>query len=216
MIISGYGIELIRLRNEDLELVREKRNSAEVKQYMEYRDEITPEMQEKWFAGVNNINNNYFVIRTGTEKIGLIYGSQINWTTKETGNGGIFIWDPKWYDNPVSLQATFVLIELTFLLGLERTFVKVLRTNQRAIKFNLDLGYELVAGQEHVQNQLYVLNKEKFFKQTERVRRALRLQTGDVFHITIDQPEVEAEAHLHQLLRKLNEVDKKRVILYSL
>lgn len=214
MIISGYGIDLLRLRHEDIELVREKRNSPEVKQFMEYRGEITPEMQEKWFAGINNVNNNYFVIRTGPEKIGLIYGSQIDWESRETGNGGIFIWDPKWYDNPVSLQATFVLIELTFLLGLERTFVKVLQSNRRAIKFNQDLGYEPVPGQDEVQNQLYVLSKEKFFRQTDRVRKALASQTGNVFHITIDQPEVEAESFLLARLNRLNDEDRKRVILH--
>ena len=213
MIISGYGIELIRLRKEDIELVRQKRNSPEVQQYMEYREEITSAMQANWYASVNNIHNNFFVLRAGGEKIGLIYGSQIDWNKRETGNGGIFIWDRRWHDGPVSLQATFVLIELTFLLGLERTFVKVLRSNARAIKFNTDLGYELADGQDAHENQLYVLNREKFFHKTDRVRKALAGQHGTVFRILFDQPADAAEEFLFEKLHALPPSDAKRVLL---
>ena len=180
---------------------------------MEYREEITPEMQVKWFESVDTISNNYFIIRVNGEKVGLIYGSQIDWNKKETGNGGIFIWDTKWHESPLPLQATFILIELTFLLGLERTFVKVLRDNSRAIRFNQDLGYRLADGQEDVINQTYVLSQSEYLRKTDRVRKALANQYSDVLTITFDQPEAEAELFLLQRLQQLNDVNSKRVIL---
>ena len=34
MIISKYGVKLIRLRQEDLEFVRQKRNSEEIRRFI--------------------------------------------------------------------------------------------------------------------------------------------------------------------------------------
>lgn len=210
MILSGYGIELIRLQHGDIELVRRERNSEDVRRHMEYREEITPEMQEKWFASVNNRFNNYFLIKTDERIIGLIYGAQIDWEKKETGNGGIFIWDKYYHESPVSLQASFVLIETSFLLGLERTFVKVLRTNPRAIRFNTDMGYVLLPGQEDVENQRYVLVKDEFFRRTEKVRGALRTQYGDTITFTIDRAGDETELFYKNLVESLPPAARNR------
>lgn len=54
MIISKYNIRYIRLQEEDIELVRKWRNHPSITKYMVYREEITPEMQKKWFASINN------------------------------------------------------------------------------------------------------------------------------------------------------------------
>lgn len=213
MKISGYGIELLRLRHEDIELVRQKRNSPSVKQYMEFRDEITPAMQETWFQSVNNRNNNYFVILAGGEKIGLVYGAHIDWEKKETGNGGIFIWEEKWLENPVSVIASFLLIEISFLIGLEKTYVRILRSNTRAIKFNEDLGYVLLPGQESVENQRYVLDRTIFFQRTEKFRKALRTQFGDVFHIALNPEADDAESFFLALHTQLDEASRKRIVI---
>jgi UDP-4-amino-4,6-dideoxy-N-acetyl-beta-L-altrosamine N-acetyltransferase len=82
--LEGYGIVLTRLTAHDLELVRVKRNSEEVRSYMQFRDEITPEMQVKWFSSIDNEHNNYFLIHHGDEKVGMISGAEIDWTTMET------------------------------------------------------------------------------------------------------------------------------------
>ena len=60
MIVRKYGITLRRLALEDIELVRQKRNSQEIRQVMHFKDEITPEMQLKWFESINNFENYYF------------------------------------------------------------------------------------------------------------------------------------------------------------
>ncbi|HTF04407.1 MAG TPA: GNAT family N-acetyltransferase [Bacteroidia bacterium] len=216
MKIYGYGIELVRVRHEDIELVRKKRNSLLVRQYMEFREEITPEMQEKWFLSINNRRNNYFIICMNGEKIGLVYGAEIDWEKKETGNGGIFIWDEKWLESSVSLMASFVLIEITFLLGLERTYVKILRTNERAIRFNHDLGYELLPGQENIQNQHYVLNGNIFFSRTEKVRKALVAQFGSTFEVVMDTPGDDSEQHMFSLYEALPAENRKRLIVRRL
>jgi len=68
MELSKYGVKLHRLREEDIELVRTWRNSPLIRQYMEFRDEITPEMQKEWFLSINNNENYYFIIEYQQKK----------------------------------------------------------------------------------------------------------------------------------------------------
>lgn len=173
MLISGYGIVLRRLTIDDIELVRQHRNSERIQQYMEYRKEITPEQQLKWFNGINNINNNYFIIEHHNKKVGLIYGADINWDTKTTGNGGIFIWDANYWETATPTASSFLLTDTSILLGLEKTYIKVLSTNQRAIEFNKSLGYKLLPNQAGILNQQYVLHIEDYKKVRSNLRKRL-------------------------------------------
>ncbi len=210
MIISGFGIKLIRLRHEHIEFVREKRNSEKINQYMEFRDEITTEMQEKWFQSINNKFNNYFIIEFQGEQIGMIYGSSVNWELKETANGGIFIWDGKWLETKAPLAASLMLTELSFLLDLKKTFIKVLKDNPRAIAFNKNLGYSLLPGQESKYNQQYVLTEESYFEKAGKFRQPYVLEYTDVFQVLIEYPEDESEANIIAIHNQMNPQQKKR------
>ena len=108
MIINGFGISLERLKEKDIELVREKRNSTLVSQFMEFRGHITPEMQKEWFNSINNINNLYYIITYNNKKVGLINGAKINWEIMETASGGIFIWEEELWQTHVPLMANLV------------------------------------------------------------------------------------------------------------
>ncbi len=185
MIISGYGIVLRRLTIEDIELVRQHRNSERIQQYMEYRQEITAEQQLTWFNSINNIHNNYFVIEHQGKKVGLIYGADINWETKTTGNGGIFIWDATYWETATPTASSFLLTDTSILLGLEKTYIKVLSTNQRAIEFNKSLGYQLLPNQDGILNQQYVLNIEDYKKVRSTLRQRL-FKPSDYATLTIN------------------------------
>jgi RimJ/RimL family protein N-acetyltransferase len=213
MIITGFGVTLIRLQHADIEMVRVHRNSPEISQFMEFRQEISKEQQEIWFQSINTKFNNYFIIDFRGIKIGLIYGAGINWETKETLNGGIFIWDQKWMETPVPLSASLLLTEISFLLGLERTYIKVLRDNLRAIAFNKNLGYTLLPDQETILNQSYVLTKENYYKKAERFRESFVKMHGDVFTMTIDHSEDESERNIAAVYYLQPEENKKRLKL---
>ncbi|MDF1672846.1 MAG: GNAT family N-acetyltransferase [Vicingaceae bacterium] len=156
MKIIGYGIELHRLTQKDIELVRKHRNSTTINQYMEFRDPISEEQQKQWFQSINNLNNNYYIIIHQNNKIGLIYGAEINWDKLETGNGGIFIWDTYYWDSMIPACASILLTDTSILLGLKRTYIKVLKDNIKAIAFNKMLGYKICENQNQ-NNQQYVL-----------------------------------------------------------
>ncbi|MCB0401876.1 MAG: GNAT family N-acetyltransferase [Flavobacteriales bacterium] len=191
MRIKGYGIALTRLTSDEIELVREHRNSETIKQFMEYREEISAEQQKLWFESINNLNNNYLIIHADGKKIGLIYGSNIDWDKKETGNGGIFIWDTAYWNTPASIAASFLLTDTSVLFGLERTYIKVLKTNKPAIAFNTSLGYRLLPGQENQENQQYVLHTQDYIR-CRNVLRSKIFKPADyaelIFEVNPDDP----------------------------
>jgi RimJ/RimL family protein N-acetyltransferase len=213
MILRGYGTELIRLRHEHIELVRRHRNSQRISQYMEYRETISPEMQETWFRSIDNHFNNYFLIRKNDEFIGLINGAQIDWEKKETRSGGIFIWDESFWQTPEPLKASLLLTDISFLLGLERTYIRVLRTNPRAIRFNLQLGYELLPGQDEVENQEYVLSRENYYRHTARLRELMRGKSSEPFLCIIDHPENDSEKFILEFYSGLPAENRQQLLL---
>ena len=179
MKLSKYGITLARLREEDTELVRQWRNSPQITQFMEYREYITPEMQQDWFKSIDNLDNFYFVIEYEGKKIGLINSSKIEWDTVSS-EGGIFLWDEQYYETFVPVWASLCLLETSyFILGAGKSVIKTLRDNERAKKLNIHLGYELMAGQEDVYNQVYVMTASSFRLHAPKLIKAAKLLAGD-------------------------------------
>jgi RimJ/RimL family protein N-acetyltransferase len=179
MKLTKYGITLRRLREGDVERVRQWRNSPQINQFMEYRGNITPEMQRDWFRSVDNFNNFYFIIEYGQKDIGLINSSNIEWETVSS-EGGIFLWDDQYYETFVPVWASLCLLETTyFVMGAGKSVIKTLKDNERAKKLNIHLGYELLEGQEDVYNQVYILTRESFTKHAHKLIKAASLLAGN-------------------------------------
>ena len=171
--ISKYGVILNRLTHDKIELVRTWRNHPKISQYMEYRDEITPEMQEKWFDKINNDNNLYYLIEVDGHEIGLINVRDIDFVKKE-GEPGIFIWDDNYLNSTISFQAVLALMDFCFEeLLLQKMVIHVLNDNKRAIKFNNAFGYKLSNGQENIYNQEYTLSLPDYIKNKKRIIKLL-------------------------------------------
>lgn len=162
MEISNYGVTLRRLTKDKIEMVRNWRNDPKIVQYMEYKEYITPEMQEKWFEKINNEENYYFIIVVNEKEIGLINIRDINYNKLE-GEAGIFIYHDEFYNSTISFQASFVLYDFCFeTLKMKRVLAHILKDNKRAIKFNKMIGYKIAIEQDDVYNQLYYLNKKDY------------------------------------------------------
>jgi len=194
MKFRKYGITLTRLREDDIELVRKWRNSPGIQQYMEYRELITEEMQKKWFESINNLQNFYFIIEYENKKIGLINTSNIDWENY-TSDGGIFIWEEKYYETFIPVWASLCLLETDFFLFQAReSFIKTLKDNNRAIVLNKHLGYQLMEGQEEVNNQQYSLTRENFEMKAKKIMKAASLMTGvqeQIHSLFFDQSDFE-------------------------
>ncbi len=182
MIISKYGVKLIRLRQEDLEFVRQKRNSEEIRRFMEFREEISPEMQQQWFDHINTFENFYYIIEYQGRKIGLLNDKNMDWKAG-TSESGLFLWDEEYINTIVPVLASLCLLELGFYyLGWKTSYIRVLRDNPKAIEYVSSLGYVISELQEDVLNQQYYLTAELFETKGKTIRKAANaFSEGELF-----------------------------------
>ncbi len=161
--IEDYGVLLKRLTADKIELVRQWRNSDEVRQFMEYREEITPEMQESWFARINNEHNYYFILVCQGKEIGVMNLKDIDYQHKEAEKGSL-IWEQSMRGKGLGYRANLLLMDFAFeALGLERLIIHILQDNSASIRLNKQLGFELSPDQEHLDNQKYSLTREDYY-----------------------------------------------------
>lgn len=225
MRLKKYGITLNRLKEEDIERVRQWRNSPRIRQYMEFREEISPEQQKEWFSSVNNFNNFYFIIEYQQKKIGLINTSKVNWEALSS-EGGIFLWDEGYYETFVPVWASLCVLETTlFVFNARKSFIKTLRDNERAKKLNIHLGYELMEGQEQVLNQQYLLTPDSFKNQAPKLIKAATLlaDTGTMeYSLFFDPQDIQSgladflDGKMNRdMIREVREIKEGRLYLFK-
>ncbi len=174
MTIEKYGVTLKRLTVDKIELVRNWRNDPKISQYMEFRDYITPEMQAKWFAKINNDQNYYFIIEYKGKEIGLTNVKDIDYGAK-TGEGGIFIYDDSFLNSDIPFRVIFALNDFCFdELHLEKMIAHIMSDNKRAIDFNRVLGYKKDESSPESGKMVYILTKEDYLKQRNRFAKLLK------------------------------------------
>jgi len=185
MLIRKYGITLRKIRLQDIELVREKRNLEEVKQFMEYREHITTAMQLSWFNSINNFENFYYIIEYQGSPIGLLNDKNMDWVAR-TSESGLFMWDSEFVNSFVPVLASLVLLDVGFYyLNWNYSYIRVLRNNKQAKEYVSCLGYTICDGQEDIENQKYYLTKELFETKGCKIQKAASVfkeqESGDGF-----------------------------------
>jgi RimJ/RimL family protein N-acetyltransferase len=177
---------LTSLKEDDIELVREKRNSEIIRNTMQYKEIITPEMQQKWFKSIDNALNEkkspsfYFIIHYKNEKIGLINGKNIDLNSKSS-EGGFFIWAPEYWGTLIPVMTSIITLDYTFLINdYSENYIKILKSNSNAIFYNKKLGYELSDKiSEDKESQYYILTKENYLQKEGLFRKSIGNITND-------------------------------------
>jgi len=143
MILEKYGISFKRITADDIEFIRQKRNSKSIREKMIFRKHISSIEQKEWFESIDNLNNLYYLLIYEDTKIGLANSKNIDWNLK-TCEGGLFIWDKKYINSAIPFVASLAIFDLSFdFLKWKKSYVKVLRNNKNAIGFNKSLGFEV-------------------------------------------------------------------------
>jgi RimJ/RimL family protein N-acetyltransferase len=172
--ISKYGVTLKRLTFNKIELVRNWRNDPKISQYMEFRDYITPEMQEKWFAKINNDCNYYFIVIYNADEIGLVNIKDVDFSNR-CAESGIFIYDDRYLNTDIGVRSALCNVDFAFdILNLDYLNGHVMANNKRAIRFNKAFGSKLAEGEENEEKQRYILTKEKYFECRKRLVSMLK------------------------------------------
>ncbi len=161
LVIGDYGVRLVRLTEDKIELVRHWRNNPKIARYMEFRDYITEEMRKAWFKKIDYEHNYYFIIMVGEKEIGLVDIKDIDYE-KGAGEIGIFLWDDSFFGKQISYRSLLTLHEFAFNnLHLKSLICHILNDNIRSRKSIMSLGFELNSNQESCVFQCYTLTAER-------------------------------------------------------
>lgn len=203
MKLYKYGIILERLKETDIELVRQWRNSDPVRLNMEYREIISPEQQLDWFKSIDNLQNNYLMIHYKGEKIGLLNDKNVDWEAR-TSESGLFLGRTEYYATFVPYLVSVAGIETTlYFLDWKKQYAHILKSNQGAIKYNMQLGYRLSEGQEATENQQYEMTRESFELSAKKVRKAVRILADTDLNMRLL---LEPEDYISGLAQKFEEL----------
>ena len=142
--LEGYGVTLRRLTHDKIEMLRQWRNDQKIQQHMFYREYITSEMQECWFANLDAHRNFYFIVEYDGKEIGLINVKNVDYE-KRNGESGVFIYDDAYLNSDVAYKAHLVMFDYIYeVLKLEYTYSHMLSDNSRALRFAQYLGSDIV------------------------------------------------------------------------
>jgi len=181
MIVSRYGVKLIKLEQQHIELLRTWRNAEKIARFMEFRDHITPDMQQRWFDGLNPESDFYFMIEYRGHLVGMIHASGIDWK-QGRGDAGLFIYEDRYLSTYTPVLASLCMVDLFFgIFTLERLYAKVMRNNPVAEAYNSNLGFKPMLLQEEHDFKMFELTRENYFAATENLRKKAIAVEGNHF-----------------------------------
>lgn len=187
MIISKYGIRLVRVKETHIETLRQWRNSDQISRFMEYKEYITPEMQQRWFLSLGAISDFYFMIEYNGKQVGMIHASHVNWR-EATGEAGLFIYEQNLQSTYIPVMASLAMVDVFFgLFRLERLYAKVMSGNKVAEKYNTNLGFKKMPGQEGQSFQRYELKREDYYQTTIKLRETANHIGGKDVSVLLEQ-----------------------------
>lgn len=137
--MKGFGVELKLLSEATLELVRGWRNDEQTSRFMQFREQITPEDQLKWFKSIEKAY--YFVIYAETVPVGLIDLKKIDEKNK-TAEAGLLIGNTNFVGTGIALGASVLLLDFAFeKLHLQVVTATINTLNSEAQQYNQLLGF---------------------------------------------------------------------------
>jgi len=134
-------INLKELTKDDLELVRQWRNSKEVAVYMYTENYISKDQQIKWFEKINWDNSKYWVIEYDGKKLGL---ASINFIdrTLQSCYWAFYLGDTSVRGAGIGAKVEYNVLRFVFdELALNKLRCEVFVTNDKVIKMHEKFGF---------------------------------------------------------------------------
>jgi UDP-4-amino-4,6-dideoxy-N-acetyl-beta-L-altrosamine N-acetyltransferase len=173
-----YDVKFVDLFPFDLEELRRWRNHPDIQRHMVFRDQITWEMQERWFYGFDRAREQYSMIVHRGQRIGLTQLRHIDQAAR-TAEGGIIIFRPEHQNGLIPYRAAIAGLDWDFLSrGLVAVHSTVLKSNERARRFVRSLGFELVDPDPRGEILRGTLTPERYFPSARKWRAVLLADGG--------------------------------------
>lgn len=183
MTISGFGIELVRLEASHIEMLRQWRNDERISRHMDFREHISKEAQQVWFASLDPKSDFYFLIQNEGDFHGLIHFSAIDWRLG-SGQSGLFISSPEFQGTQLPVCASALMLEYFFTkTSLQFIEAKVIVSNDIALKYNLSLGFVEVASEQPERFKRLRLHRSDFYRAFGKQLNLLKRVHGDALTV---------------------------------
>jgi hypothetical protein len=173
MILSKYGISLRSINENDLELIRNMRNSNAIRKKMIFQKTISTEEQINWYKSLDRGSDFYFMIEIGEKKYGLINVKKINHKDLSS-ESGLFIWNEDAINSHIPVLASWLISETGYgILNGPGCNIRVLKSNASAIGFNKKMGFCTIKEDDEV---VYLYQSKDSFSKTTKDKRDLFLK----------------------------------------
>ncbi|MEG3768075.1 GNAT family N-acetyltransferase [Alteromonas sp. 14N.309.X.WAT.G.H12] len=175
-VIENYQVRLRPITAQDLELLRQWRNSDFVREKMLSTALISEEQQQAWFKKmVTDTSQMHWLIEYRDTPIGAVNVKVTRRcdtvVTAQTLEPGLYIGEPNYQGNIVAFAPSLALYDYCFfVLGTKTLHAAVKRDNQAALKYNQQLGYEIDSRGEFITLRL---QKASYERQTVTLKSLL-------------------------------------------
>ena len=134
-------ISLKKLTKDDIEIVRQWRNSKDVASYMYTESYISEEKQTKWFESINWNNSMYWIIEYNGKKLGLASISNLN-LTLQSCYWAFYLGDTSVRGAGIGAKVEYNVLNYVFdELELNKLRCEVFVTNDKVIKMHEKFGF---------------------------------------------------------------------------
>ncbi len=178
-----YGIKFHELRFEHLEELRRWRNHPDIQRFMVYQDEITPEMQVKWFEAMTELDC-FTMLEFRGRIVGMTQLKRIDYPYRRA-EGGIIIFRPEHQSGLIPYRAALAGLDSDFLhRGLENVYATIRKTNSRARRFARSLGYVLTDPDPNGELLTANVRIDDYFRAARKWRAVLLADSADGFGLS--------------------------------
>jgi RimJ/RimL family protein N-acetyltransferase len=134
-------VKIYPLAHEDLESLRCIRNSDQIKKFLIYQEDISPNQQEAWLKSLPERKERVYLYKTPGEIIGYGQVQEIDESMFELGS---VISEPKYQNTPLPyILSSALILKTTEDPRWKKLQTRVRSDNPRAINFNLKQGLHL-------------------------------------------------------------------------
>jgi UDP-4-amino-4,6-dideoxy-N-acetyl-beta-L-altrosamine N-acetyltransferase len=139
-----FGINFIKLNESHLEMIRNWRNSEDVRVFMIHQKIISKEDQIKWFSQLDKRKNYYYVAYKNNIPFGLYNLKDVDFH-RGVAEPGVFVGNKDFWGNGLAMRGSIAMGVLAFeVLNLEELKIQVLESNSKVLSYNLRMGYSIV------------------------------------------------------------------------
>jgi RimJ/RimL family protein N-acetyltransferase len=190
IVIRKYGLELQSLQSKDLEMVRQWRNSENVRKYFEFQKIISEKEQIEWYASLDLKTNVYCIIHHEGIACGVVSLKEIDWQTG-LAEAGVFMGSEIYVKAYIPVVAVIILMEMAFdILDLKLLRAKIHEENTDAIKFNRALGYQKFSKHQFSRFENFRVDAHQFHLCAQSFKKTLQKRYGDHVNVIFEEKDI--------------------------